>query len=144
MYTGLQHLHSYTTYLVLLGVGISFLLALAGWLGNKSFTDKNRKLSLLGLIPTHLQWVIGLILYFVSPLGMSNFSGEAMKDSTSRLYILEHPLTMIIAVVLITIGYSRAKRQLGDSRGFKSIAIFYGLALILILSRIPWNAWPNN
>ncbi|MCX2739002.1 hypothetical protein [Pontibacter anaerobius] len=145
MDTGLQHLHSYMTYLVLLGVLISFGAALAGWLGNKTFTDKDRKMGLLGLIPVHLQWVIGVILYFVSPLGMKNFSGEAMGDSVSRLYILEHPLTMIIAVVLITIGYSRAKRQIGtDNRGFKSIAIFYGIGLFLILLRIPWNAWPGN
>ena len=145
MYTGIQHLHSFLSYLVLIGLLISFIAALAGWLGNKVYTDKDRKLGLLGLIPVHLQWVIGLILYFVSPLGMQNFSGEAMGDSVSRLYILEHPLTMIIAVILITVGYARAKRQIGtDNKGFKSIAIFYGIGLILILSRIPWNAWPGN
>lgn len=132
------------SYLVLLGLAISIIAALGGMFGNKPFTDKNRKMGLLGLIPTHLQWVIGVILYFVSPLGMSNFSGEAMKDSVSRLYILEHPLTMIIAVVLITIGYARAKRSIGENKGFKNIVIFYALGLILILSRIPWNAWLGN
>lgn len=144
MYTGIQHLHSFMSYLVLLGLAISIIAALGGMFGNKPFTDKNRKMGLLGLIPTHLQWVIGVILYFVSPLGMSNFSGEAMKDSVSRLYILEHPLTMIIAVVLITIGYARAKRSIGENKGFKNIVIFYALGLILILSRIPWNAWLGN
>ncbi len=131
-------------YLVLLGVAISLLAALAGLFGGKTFTDKNRKLGLLGLIPTHLQWLIGLILYFVSPLGMASASGDAMKDSTTRLYVLEHPLMMVLAVVLITIGYSKAKRQVGTTRGFKTIAIFYGIGLVLILSRIPWNAWPGN
>ncbi len=144
MYTGLQHLHSYMSYLVLIGLLISIVVALAGLFGNKAFTDKDRKLSLLGLIPTHLQWVFGLILYFVSPLGFANASGAAMKDSLSRLYILEHPLTMIIAVVLITVGYSKAKRQTESGNGFKSIAIFYSLGLVLILSRIPWQAWLNN
>ena len=145
MYTGILHFHSFMTYLVLLGVLVSFVAALAGWFGNKSFSDKDRKLGLLGLIPTHLQWVLGVILYFVSPRGLANFSGAAMKVSEQRLYILEHPLTMIIAVVLITVGYARAKRQIGSgNKGFKSIAIFYGLGLILILSRIPWNAWPSN
>ncbi|MFD2512548.1 hypothetical protein ACFSRY_01605 [Pontibacter locisalis] len=144
MYTGLQHLHSYLSYLVLLGLVISFIVGLAGMFGSKPFSDKDRKLSLLGLIPTHLQWVIGVILYFVSPLGADSISGAAMKDSVTRLYILEHPLTMIIAVILITIGYARAKRSIGENRGFKNIAIFYGLGLLLILIRIPWNAWPGN
>ncbi|WP_205502207.1 hypothetical protein [Rufibacter psychrotolerans] len=144
MYTGLQHAHSALAYLVLAGVGISLLSALAGLFGGKTFTDKNRKLGLLGLIPTHLQWVIGLILYFVSPLGINNASGAAMKDATSRLYFLEHPLMMVLAVVLITIGYSKAKRQVGTTRGFRTMTIFYALGLVLILSRIPWNAWPGN
>ena len=144
MYTGIQHLHSYLTYLVLLGLVISLIVAFGGLFGNKPFTDMHRKLSLLGLIPAHLQWVVGLILYFVSPRGAANFSGEAMRESMSRLYILEHPLTMVIAVILITVGYSRAKRLLPDTRGFRSIAIFYTLALLLILIRLPWHAWPGN
>ncbi len=141
MYTGLQHLHSYLAYLVLFGLLFSIFTAIGGWMQNRPFTDKDRKRSLLGLIPTHLQWIVGLVLYFISPLGMANASGAAMKDANSRLYILEHPLTMVIAVVLITIGYSRAKRlKVGKAR-FRSIIIFYGLGLLLILSRIPWQAW---
>ena len=144
MYTGLQHLHSYLSYLVLLGLLLSLGAALIGLFGSKPFTEKDRKLGLLGLIPAHLQWVLGLILYFVSPLGAANMSGAAMKDAVSRLYVLEHPLTMIIAVVLITVGYARAKRLTQDKARFRSIALFYGIALVLILSRIPWNAWPGN
>ena len=141
MYTGLQHLHSYLAYFVLLGLIVSFINALSGWLQNRRFQDKDRKRSLLGLIPMHLQWVIGVVLYFVSPLGAANASGAAMKDANSRLYILEHPLTMIIAVVLITIGYSRAKRLKNDNARFKSVALFYGIGLLLVLSRIPWQDW---
>ena len=141
MYTGLQHLHSYLAYLVLIGLLISWLNGVAGLMGNKVFRPKDRKLSLLGLIPTHLQWVIGLVLYFVSPLGISNFSSAGMKESNARLYFLEHPLMMVLAVVFITIGYAKAKRQVDTAQGFKSIAIFYGLGLVLVLSRLPWSAW---
>jgi hypothetical protein len=82
MYTGLQHFHSYMSYLVLAGVLISVVVALAGWFGNKPFTDKDRKIGLLGLIPAHLQWVIGIILYFVSPLGIESATGGFMSWST--------------------------------------------------------------
>jgi len=144
MPTGLQHLHSYLAYLVLLGILISIILAVAGNSQNRPFTDSDRKKALLGLIPTHLQWVIGLILYFVSPLGLSNFSGDNMGDSTARLYMLEHPLMMILGVILTTVGYAKAKRSVGDRKGFRNIYIFYGIALILFLSRIPWISWPGN
>jgi hypothetical protein len=144
MYTGLLHSHSYLAYLVLAGVFVSFIIALMGYLGNKPFTERDRKMGLLGLIPVHLQFVIGIVLYFVSPWGISNASGDAMKDSASRLYMLEHPLIMLLAVILITVGYSRAKRLTDNRARFRSIWLFYGIAMVLVLSRIPWFAWPGN
>lgn len=144
MYTGLQHFHSFMAYLVLLGLIISIVFAFMGMSGNKPFTDKDRKRGLLGLIPAHLQWVIGVILYFVSPRGIDWATEGFMKVSDQRFYVLEHPLTMIIAVVLITVGYARSKRLHEDKKRFSSIAIFYTLALILILARIPWGEWPGN
>lgn len=144
METGLLHLHSFMAYLVLLGLIISIVFAFMGMSGNRPFTDKDRKMGLMGLIPAHLQWVIGVILYFVSPRGINLATEGFMKESIQRLYVLEHPLTMIIAVVLITVGYARAKRLQDDKKRFSSIAIFYSIALILILIRIPWNAWPGN
>ena len=145
MYTGLLHAHSGLAYVLLAAIIFAIVYTLIGFMGNKPFTEGNRKVAMIGLIATHIQVVIGLILYFVSPYGISNFSGGNMKDGAARLLMLEHPLTMIIAVILITVGYSRAKRQIGAAnKGFKSIAIFYGIGLVLILSRIPWNAWLGN
>lgn len=141
MYTGLQHLHSTTAYLTLLFLIVSIVNAFYHWLGQKPFSKSSKTINLLGLIGTHTQILFGLVLYFVSPLGFSNFSGDAMKEASSRLYIVEHPFTMIVAAVLITIGYSRAKRASTDLKKFKNIAIFFTVGLILILIRIPWNAW---
>ena len=141
MYTGLQHAHSGLAYLLLAALIFAIVYTLIGFMGNKPFTEGNRKIALIGLISAHIQLLVGLILYFVSPLGMSNFSGANMKDATSRLYMLEHPLMMILAIVLITVGYSRAKKLQDSNQKYKKILIFYTLGLILILSRIPWSAW---
>ena len=65
------------------------------------------------------------------------------SNPAARLLALEHPLINIVAVVLITIGWSRHKKFLEGSKKFRSIAIFYGLGLLLILSRIPWGQWFN-
>src|SRR5690554_466791 len=99
MYTGIKHLHSMLAYVLLAGLIISFVFALVAYVQKKPY---NRKMALLGLITAHLQLVIGAVMYFVSPLGYNNFGGDAMKDSIQRLYILEHPLMMLIAIVLIT------------------------------------------
>jgi hypothetical protein len=144
MYTGIKHLHSGLAYLVLAALVISILYTLSGFLGKKPFTETNRKIALAGFISAHIQLLAGLIIYFVSPLGLSNASGAAMKESTSRLYMLEHPLMMIIAIVLITIGYSKSKKAATDEGKYKKILIFFTLGLILILSRIPWSVWPGS
>jgi NADH:ubiquinone oxidoreductase subunit 2 (subunit N) len=83
--------------------------------------------------------LVGLVLYFLSPLGSAVFG--QMKNEAYRLTSLEHPLVNIIAIVLITMGWSKHKNATASEGKFKSIAIFYGLGLVLILSRIPWNLW---
>ena len=140
MYTGIKHLHSTLAYVLLAGLLISFFYLLFAYLQNKKY---NRKMALLGFITAHLQLVVGFIAYFVSPLGVSNLSGDAMKDSIQRLYALEHPLMMLIAIVLITIGYSKAKKIENAKKANGTVVVFYGIALILILSRIPWHIWPT-
>jgi len=142
MYTGLKHLHSYLAYLLLAALVFSIIYVIIQFVGKKSFTEKVRKITLIGFIATHLQLLIGLVLYVISPVGLSNFSGEAMSESLSRLYILEHPLTMLIAIVLVSVGYIKAKKPGDDARRFRTVIIYYGLGLILMLSRIPWSAWP--
>ena len=141
MYTGLLHAHSVLAYLLLAVLIFAIIYTLIGFMGNKPFTEGNRKVALIGLIASHIQLLIGLVLYFVSPNGLSNFSGANMKDSMSRLLMLEHPLVNIIAIVLITIGYSKAKKLTDSNARYKKILIFFTLGLILILSRIPWSNW---
>jgi hypothetical protein len=102
MLTGMKHLHSTLAIVLLLALVVAIIITLANYAGNKPY---NRKIALIGLISAHLQLVIGLVLYFVSPLGIQSFSGENMGNSLSRLYFLEHPLMMILAIVLITVGY---------------------------------------
>lgn len=143
MYTGLQHLHSYFAYLLLAVLAFSLIYTIIMFLRKQPFTEKVRKVALVGFISTHLQLLIGLVLYVISPVGLSNFSGEAMGNTLSRLYILEHPLTMIIGIVLISIGYIKAKKPGDDVRRFRNIILFYALGLALILLRIPWQVWPS-
>lgn len=142
MYTGLQHAHSYIAYLALILLIVASINSIIGMASTKEFKDGDRKLSLFALIFTHIQLLIGLILYFVSQKGFSMLtSGNAMGNSELRLTALEHPLINIIAVILITIGFSKHKKATTSKAKFKSIAIMYALGTILILSRIPWSAW---
>ena len=139
MYDFIQKFHSGWAYLALLLLVFAVVNAFMGMSSKKEFTAKDRKIALFGLIGAHIQLLVGLILYFVSPLGHA-LLGE-MKDAAARLTSLEHPLINIIAIVLITIGWSKHKKGETGTAKFKSIAIFYGIGLLLILSRIPWKLW---
>lgn len=139
MYNILQKLHSGWAYLALLLLLIAVVNAILGFTSKKEFTSRDRKIALFALIGTHTQLVIGLVLYFVSPLGKAAF--EQMSNAALRLTSLEHPLVNLIAIVLITIGWSKHKKLINSEAKFKTFAIFYTLGLLLILSRIPWNLW---
>lgn len=147
----LDVVHAYWAYLVLLILLLATFNAIVKYFSNQPFGAKDFRVSLFGLIVTHIQVLLGLLLYFAHPtLGFGSFRNpdltmaDIMGTPELRLFAVEHPLIMIIAVVLITIGYSKHKKQLTSKGKFKMLAIFYTLAFILILSRIPWDHWLNS
>lgn len=144
MYYLLKTLHSYWAYLALFVLLVASINALIGMRGKKTFSARDLRISLFGLIFTHIQLLVGLVLYFVSPwvdqwstLGM----GGVMKDTQARLYLVEHPFTNLLAILLITMGWSMHKRQTDDRKKFSRIGLFYTFGLLLLLSRIPWDSW---
>jgi len=143
MYTGLKHLHSFLPYLLLTVLVLALVKSFIAYRTNQVHTDAHRKNGLIVLILAHIQLLIGMVLYFISPKSVTALSdmGAAMKDSTLRLYALEHPLMMIIAIVFITMAYSKSKKEIADSLKHKVKSVYYLIALVLILSRIPWSVW---
>lgn len=137
-------LHSTVAYVVLAFLVLSFVNALTGVLASRSFGSRDFRLSLFGLIFSHIQLLLGVVVYFVSPYfsAWENGMGAVMKDATLRLFLVEHPTTNVLAIVLITMGWSLHKKATNSRKKFFRIAVFYGLGLLLLLSRIPWQQWP--
>lgn len=140
----LLNVHSYLAYIVLAVLLVAFINALFGWLGKKEFRfEKDLRISLFALILSHIQLLIGLIVYFTSANGLKAIQALGMGglNAPARLLALEHPVINILALVMITAGWSIHKKKTESLAKFKTIAIFYGLGLALILSRIPWGQW---
>lgn len=141
----LQFIHSYWAYLVLVVLVLATFNALIKFFGNKEFDAKDFRISLFALITMHIQLLIGIILFFTkdyfSTISEVGGMGEVMKNAALRNVIVEHPTTMILAVVLLTIGYSKHKKKLVSKPKFKMLAMFYTLSLLLVLAKIPWNLW---
>lgn len=144
MYTTILNLHSYFAFIVLAILILAVINAVSGLLAKRDFNlSKDLRVSLFALILSHIQLLIGLILFFVSPNGLGAIKANGMGglSSAARLLAVEHPFINIIAIVLITIGWSKHKKVMESAKKFKLIAIFYGLGLLCLLSRIPWGQW---
>ena len=132
MYEALKSAHSGLRWVAL----ILILWAIYNAFTSKEFNKREKLVNLFSMVILHLQLIMGLILYFISPK-VKFFEGW-MKDAVYRFYGMEHLAGMLIAVVLITIGYSKSKRAKTAAEKFKPIKIFYLIGLIIILASIPW------
>lgn len=139
----MKEVHSYWAYIVLVVLIAAVINAIIGSIKKKDFNNTDLRLGLFTLIVSHIQLLIGLGWYFMSPWYKALKAGgsEVMSDKTTRLLAIEHPIMMILAIVLITIGWSKHKKKTTSASKFKTFAVFYGLALLLVLSRIPWTNW---
>ena len=120
---------------------VTLFQALNGWLGKKEFSKLTDKLSLFTFISAHIQLLLGLILFFVSPVvgaGLENM-GAAMKDAALRMWTVEHPTVMIIGIVLVSLARIKAKKLEDAVAKHKTLAIYLGIGLLAIISRIPWD-----
>ena len=133
-----QHAHSGWAYLTVL-MAIVFFLTVSFYALNRKLKDNTiTKISFFTTVIFHIQLLIGVVLYFLSPY--AKWTENTMKDETNRLYAVEHPLIMFAAVILITVANSKIKK----SETIKiPVAILSLFALACILSRIPWEAWLN-
>ncbi|RZJ85017.1 MAG: cytochrome B [Chryseobacterium sp.] len=126
MYQILRSAHSGWRYIVLILLVLALIQALAGWFGKKTYTEGNRKINVFALIVTHIQILIGLALYFMSPL----------VEAGIRYWKMEHIGMMIFAAILVTVGNARSKRGDDPAAKHRTIAIYFGLALIVIIAAI--------
>jgi hypothetical protein len=141
MYAFILNLHHYLAFVSLILLAWATINGIIGSNSEMVFEEKHRKINSFALISTHIMLLLGIILLFVSPVAKQAFAdmGGAMKDSVIRKMVIEHPTTNIIAVVLATIGNAKSKKSVGNGSKFKNSFVFFGLALLLILSRLPFE-----
>ncbi|MEZ0005141.1 hypothetical protein ABH942_000484 [Flavobacterium sp. 28YEA47A] len=144
MYQTLTFLHSTLRWFVLISLIISLYKAYRGYSQKTAFTKTDNAIRHWTATIAHLQLMVGITLYFQSPIikyFLKNFS--TAKENFDLLFFgLIHSTLMLIAVIVITIGSAMAKRKTVDNEKFKTILIWYGLALLLILIAIPWPFSP--
>src|SRR5580692_7345877 len=135
MYQIFKELHSWFRYVVFILVLAAIIQSLLGWFGKKPYTEVNRKINLFAMISAHTQLLIGIVLYFLSPY-VKDFSKTTMQDNDARYWTVEHWSMMLFAIILITVGHARSKRITLPEGKHRVIAIYYLLAVVVILAAI--------
>lgn len=138
-----MHLHNLLRWLVLIFGVLALISGLRGIGGRRDFTNGDKRTALYFLIVADLQLLIGLALYFIGPWGIKLIQnaggmGPVMKNAASRFWAIEHPVMMILAIILVHVGYAGTKGNRPHRVKFRRLFWCTLIALILILAAVPW------
>ena len=134
MYSALLLLHSLVRYFVLIFLILVIVRSFVGLRKKSEFTKRDDQLSLWLFMFTHMQLLLGIVLFFVSPLVM--FSKAAMAEKMTRYWLVEHNTGMIGAIILITVARVTMKKITDPTKKYMRLLIFNTIALIVIVLMI--------
>jgi hypothetical protein len=144
MYSLFLSVHSWLRWVILI-LGLVAVVRAIGGRGGRPWTSADESVGKWFIASLDLQFLVGLLLYaWLSPLTRAAFAdfGGAMRNSGLRFFAVEHLLGMVLAVALAHIGRVRSRKETTDARRHHVAALFYGIALIILLASIPWPGMP--
>lgn len=142
MYMVLLAIHNIFRWVVVIIAVLALVRSYLGLFGNREWSQRDRRIGTFFSVSMDIQFLLGIILYlFLSPLTTTIFQdfGAAMQDATIRFFVLEHLIYMLAAVVLVHIGNSRARKAADSKAKFRTVTIFYSLAVVLVVLGMPWS-----
>ncbi len=137
-YIATLHLHTLTWWIILFTGLWAVVRVWRGQLAQLAWTRHERLAGLVFSSALATQFVIGLVLYFQSPVVRPLFAGGAGARFAATFFGLIHPLAMFTAVVLGQVGFSVSKRLRGDRRKYRFAVMCYTAALVVLLFAVPW------
>lgn len=147
MYTTVLILHSLVRWLVLFFGVITALFGIHGTLTRRPWGPLDEQFSRWCIIVFDVQFLLGILLYAVlSPFTAQAFAdfGLAMRNPGLRYWAVEHEALMVIALALVHIGRVRGRKSANSAGKHRAMAIFVGIAMVLVLLGIPWPGMSNG
>jgi hypothetical protein len=140
MYSALLFVHSWLRWFALATVIVVLIRAMRGAAARDAFGRADEKWIKGAAHILTAQVMIGIVLYAMSPYirGLLSNMGAAMRDRTDRLFAVEHGVIMIIVMALMHMSFPIAKKAKTDQARHARIAMFFGIALVLMGYAIPW------
>ena len=140
MYKGMLHLHSVLRWVILILLLVAIYKSFVD--RRKAFTPGHKKTGLILMICCDVMLLLGIYQWVTGIWGLksiqANGFGTVMKSAVHRFFAIEHTTAMIIAIILVHVGYNYSKKNIPDSLKHKRTLLYFGLALLIILISIPW------
>ncbi len=144
MYPFVLALHSWTRYAVVASLLYTTVRSLYGWRARTRYTHTDNTTRQFTVAAVHIQVVIGFVVYFCSPL-LDYFRSDikaGLDIPDLRFFGVLHLACMLVASVVLTIGGAKARRASGDTQRFRTVALYFLAAAIIILLAVPWPFSP--
>lgn len=125
-------LHAIWRWVLLAAAGVAFAWALIGWIGGRAYGKSDNLAGTVLTVSLDVQFLLGLLLWVWGPINLGMLSRGAMSNAGARFILIEHPLLILIALVLAHVGRARVRKAATATAKHRIGAIFYGLSLILI------------
>lgn len=142
MQTGFVHLHNLLRWIIVVLLLVSIFKAYTGWASKKAFAAADKKVWLFTMIASHITLLLGLYQVALGRYGIFNTTlpegTSFMKDKFYRFFWMEHPVTMIGAIIFITLAHGMSKKSVLDEVKYKKAFYFFLIAAILLLAGVPW------
>lgn len=146
MFTFVLTLHNIFRWVVVITAVLALVRMYSGMSGRKVWTAADDRAGMLFTMMLDIQILSGIILYFfLSPTTKAFLSGQAgMGNALARYFAVEHVLMMVIAAVVAHMGRSLLKKARTDQGKFRRGALYFTIAVLLILFAIPWPFLPTG
>ncbi|MET0244418.1 MAG: hypothetical protein ABW174_13155 [Flavitalea sp.] len=142
MFSSLLFFHSLVRWVLFASLLASIIVAWSGFRNSGAFTRGANALRHWTATSAHIQLMIGIVLYAKSPW-VKLFQHSKFKAGNEAVFFgLIHITGMLVAIVLLTIGSAKAKREQTDKLKYRTMFRWFFAALILILVMIPWPFSP--
>ena len=135
-YLILVHVHSVLRWFILVFLIYSIVISLIKWRSSGALSKTDSLMAAFTVHFSHLQLLLGFILYFLSYKVM--FDKEAMASPLIRFFTVEHVSIMVLAIACLTFGNIKAKRAADPKQKAKHIFIWFVLGFLLMMAGIPW------
>lgn len=144
MYDILLAIHNIVRWLALLLLIFAVITSFIGWFRKRKWMEIDRKVGTYTTIALDIQLLLGLVLYlFFSEFGLQGITENGfafvMENSIYRQYAIEHSLLMLLGIIAAHMGSILPRRVEESKAKFRRAAIWFTIALVLILAGMPWD-----